>query len=66
MYVCMCQAVRDSEIEVAFAQGHRNLDALAEELGVGTGCGCCREHAQTLIDEHLAVAGRDHFVNAAA
>ena len=65
MYVCMCQAVRDSEIEAAFTQGHRNLDALAEELGVGTGCGCCREHAQTLIDSYLTFASGDNFVNAA-
>ena len=65
MYVCMCQAVLDSEIEAAFAQGHHNLDALAEELGVGTGCGCCREHAQTLIEDFLTVGAGDNFVNAA-
>ena len=65
MYVCMCQAVRDSEIEAACAQGHHNLDALAEELGVGTGCGCCRDHAQTLIEDFLTVGARDKFVNAA-
>ncbi len=65
MYVCLCQAVRDSEIEAAVAEGHGNLDALAKQLGVGTGCGCCREHAQSLIDQHSAFAGYDNFVNAA-
>ncbi len=65
MYVCLCQAVRDSEIEAAVAAGHSNLDALAEQLGVGTGCGSCREHAQLLIDQQSAFAGYDNFVNAA-
>ena len=51
MYVCMCQAVRDSEIRNAVQAGARDLDDVAESLGVGTGCGCCRDYAEQLIQE---------------
>lgn len=51
MYICICQAVRDSEVRTAVREGCATLDALADELGVGACCGGCREQAQTLIDE---------------
>ncbi|MCE2462021.1 MAG: (2Fe-2S)-binding protein [Pseudomonadales bacterium] len=53
MYVCLCQAVKDSEVRQAVASGIENVDELGEVLGVGTGCGSCRDFAQTLIDEAL-------------
>ena len=53
MYVCLCQAVKDSEVRQAVASGVEDVDQLAEALGVGTGCGACRDFAQTLIDEAL-------------
>lgn len=53
MYVCLCQAVKDSEVRQAVASGVEDVDQLAEALGVGTGCGSCRDFAQTLIDEAL-------------
>ena len=52
MYVCLCQAVRDSEVQAALKEGCRSLDALTDQLGVGAGCGGCREHVQSLIDAH--------------
>lgn len=54
MYVCLCQAVRDAEVRQAVASGVEDVEQLAEELGVGTGCGSCREFAQTLIDEYAS------------
>lgn len=53
MYVCLCQAVKDSEVRQAVASGVEDIDQLAEALGVGTGCGSCRDFAQSLIDEAL-------------
>lgn len=53
MYVCICQAVRDSDVRQAIAAGAEDVEQLEERLGVGAGCGCCREVAQALIDEHL-------------
>ncbi len=54
MYVCLCKAITDSEIREAASNGLHDLDALGESLGVGVGCGNCRESAQAVIDEHLA------------
>lgn len=51
MYVCVCKAVKDGEIRAAVKDGHTSLEALADKLGVGTGCGCCREYAEALIGE---------------
>ena len=52
MYVCLCNAVKDSEIREAVEQGLTSLEDVSEELGVATGCGCCRELAESLIQEH--------------
>ena len=54
MYVCICKAVTDTEIRAAADDGVHDLEQLAETLGAGTGCGCCRESAQAGIDEHIA------------
>lgn len=60
MYVCLCQAVQDAEIRDAVRDGHASLDAIADKLGVGTGCGCCREYAEALIEniEKLSPVGK--------
>jgi bacterioferritin-associated ferredoxin len=54
MYICLCKAVTDSEIVDAIDQGAHQLSHLEETLRVGTGCGCCRDSAQQLIDERLS------------
>ena len=54
MYVCICKAVTDTEIRAAADDGVHDLEQGAETLGAGTGCGCCRESAQAVIDEHIA------------
>ena len=56
MYVCVCHAVRDTEIRQALAAGAEDVEQLAEQLGVGTGCGSCREHAAALIEEYTEQA----------
>ena len=54
MYICLCHAVRTVEINDAVAAGHRDLEAVAKELGVATNCGTCAGHAQAIIDSALA------------
>ncbi len=60
MYVCLCQAVKDSEVRQAVASGVADVDQLAEVLGIGTGCGCCRDFVQSLIDEYAEQAPEYH------
>lgn len=51
MYVCICKQITDKEIEAAISDGHTDLDALGNHLGVGTNCGCCRGFTSQLIGE---------------
>ena len=51
MYVCLCQAVKEAEVRQAVASGVNDVEQLAEHLGVGTGCGSCRDFAEALIEE---------------
>jgi bacterioferritin-associated ferredoxin len=50
VYVCICAAVSDRQLASAVAAGADSLEKLGMELGVGTGCGCCRETAQRMLD----------------
>lgn len=52
MYVCVCNAVRDTQIREALARGCNDLDDLTAELGVGSACGTCVEYARAMIDAH--------------
>ncbi|MDA1074375.1 MAG: (2Fe-2S)-binding protein [Proteobacteria bacterium] len=61
MYVCVCKAVTDSEIREAALNGAATIEDIAETLGAGTGCGCCREMTQHLIDQQHT----DHLTHAA-
>jgi bacterioferritin-associated ferredoxin len=57
MYICICSAVTDRQIRAAVAAGAASLGDVSMQLGVGAGCGCCREAAQKLI--HDAACGGD-------
>ena len=56
MYVCLCRAVTDTDIAAAVDAGVNDLQQLEEHMGVGAGCGSCREMAQHLIDQQLQEA----------
>ncbi|MEX2488581.1 MAG: (2Fe-2S)-binding protein [Pseudomonadales bacterium] len=53
MYVCVCNAVRDTQIREAVQRGCNELDDLTEELGVGNACGTCVEYARALLESQL-------------
>ena len=56
MYVCLCKAVTDQDIREAVDGGVHTVNQLADNCGVGTGCGRCQPMAQELIDQHLSEA----------
>jgi bacterioferritin-associated ferredoxin len=49
MYICICNAITDRQIRSAAAAGVTSMSDLSAQLGVGAGCGCCREAAQQLL-----------------
>jgi bacterioferritin-associated ferredoxin len=56
MFVCLCSAITDSQIQDAVDDGIQDVSQLEELWGVGAGCGTCRDFAQQLIDTRLAEA----------
>lgn len=56
MYVCVCNAVTDSDIRNAVDNGVSTMRQLLQETGCASTCGCCRELAVEVLQESLAVA----------
>jgi bacterioferritin-associated ferredoxin len=50
VYVCICNAVTDTEIREAVATGARSLGDLTATLGVASCCGRCADCATTLVE----------------
>ncbi|WP_087870700.1 (2Fe-2S)-binding protein [Bathymodiolus platifrons methanotrophic gill symbiont] len=44
MYICVCKAVTDSQIQTAIDNGMNTHRGLHQCLGVGSGCGKCKRH----------------------
>ena len=51
MYICLCNAITDRQIIRAAELGARSTNDLAQDLGVGLGCGRCLSCAKTLLVE---------------
>lgn len=49
MYVCICNAVTETDVQTAIDAGCREWQDLQEVLGVAQVCGCCQESAQALL-----------------
>jgi bacterioferritin-associated ferredoxin len=50
MYVCICNALTDSEIAEATARGARTVKEAYAALGVEINCGQCQCMAQDIIN----------------
>ena len=53
MYVCVCNAVTDSDIRDAVEDGVRNLKQLRRTTGCASTCGCCKEMAVETLQQAL-------------
>lgn len=51
MYVCLCNAIRETELEALARQGVRTAEKAYLALGVEVSCACCEEHVQAVLDE---------------
>ena len=54
MYVCICNAVTDTDIRNAVEDGVRNMKQLGQATGCSSTCGCCREEASEVLKQALA------------
>ena len=64
MYICLCNAVTDSDIAEAVQNGATDLSQLQNTLGVSTGCGTCQDAALEIISSALSNAA-EHLSHAA-
>jgi bacterioferritin-associated ferredoxin len=54
MYICLCNAITERQIIRAAEEGARSAQDLAQDLGVGSGCGRCVSCAKALLFETVA------------
>ncbi len=45
MFICVCNAITERQVQEAVTSGARSLSDLEAQLGVGGCCGCCRDTA---------------------
>ncbi len=56
MYVCLCNAVTESEVKEACQRGATTLPELQEQLGVAMGCGQCADTCCAMLKGKDALA----------
>lgn len=45
MFICICNAITERDVQAAVADGAGSLSDLQAQLGIATCCGCCAETA---------------------
>jgi bacterioferritin-associated ferredoxin len=50
MFVCLCVAVTDQDIQAAIDQGARSVADVTQSLGAGSRCGSCRPTIASMLD----------------
>jgi len=58
MYVCLCQGIRDRELQQAVEQGASSFEELQAITGVASCCRTCEPTAREFLDTALASRGR--------
>ncbi len=64
MYICLCHAVTESDIQNAVEQGACTMRELRNELKVATQCGRCATCARTCLNQALAEIAGDQVMAA--
>jgi bacterioferritin-associated ferredoxin len=54
MFVCICKAVTDSQLDSAIEQGAQTVEALGACTGAGTGCGACHTALESQVKRACA------------
>ena len=62
MYICVCKAVTDKQIQQAIHNGACTRRQLYQCTGAGDVCGKCNNHIRQMLDENR----QPHFIIQAA
>lgn len=49
MYICICNAITERQVQEAVSNGARSLCDLQGQLGVASCCGCCADTAKEYL-----------------
>jgi len=49
MFICICNAITERQVQTAVAGGAASLSDLQGQLGVASCCGCCAETASEYL-----------------
>ncbi|RTZ43442.1 hypothetical protein EKL30_10625 [Candidimonas sp. SYP-B2681] len=49
MFICICNAITERQVQSAVADGAITMSDLQARLGVATSCGCCAETAEEYL-----------------
>lgn len=62
MYVCICKAVTDQDLEDLMSAGCTNIRDLQKKCKVGADCGACLNSVREMVQsrENAAPAGGQH------
>jgi bacterioferritin-associated ferredoxin len=53
MYVCVCLAVTQSQVEEAIVGGATTREAVTRTCGAGGDCGACHGMIATMLEDHM-------------
>ncbi len=59
MIVCVCKRINSAQIKEAVDRGITDVGELAEQLGLGTGCGRCVEFTRQMVREQADLISSD-------
>jgi bacterioferritin-associated ferredoxin len=51
MYICICHAITEKDIQKAVGKGVSSIAKLSELTMLGKHCGCCTEHANEVLNQ---------------
>ena len=66
MYICICNAIRETDLRNAALTCEGDAEATYASLGKRPNCGQCLEDAQEIIEQERAAASCDLFAVEAA
>jgi bacterioferritin-associated ferredoxin len=59
MWICICHAVTDREVNAAIASGAATREAVTTACGAGGDCGSCHH----MIEQMIEASGRDEVIS---
>lgn len=52
MYICVCNAVNESQVQQAIDRGQCSIQGIRKHLDFTSRCGKCNRHLRKMIDQH--------------